>query len=175
VVLSEYGFKAECMKIEALLLESKTMHVLGVDIPLREAHEALAKRYGVPLITVEELATFGEGMWLEPQPLPTEKLDMIDPPGLITRLPPAARPSYYHTYVGSYTVSRNTSPQHINSQPPPEPRWLIWLRQTCYLMGALNIAWIVLVLVAGDPTWLLAINVFAALLCLWPLLKRKDS
>lgn len=58
VILCEYGFRAQYMKLEALVLEEETIEVFGFPISAREAHEKLARRYGVPLLLPTEVRAF---------------------------------------------------------------------------------------------------------------------
>lgn len=58
VILCEYGFKAQYMKLEALVLEQETTEVFGFPVCVREAYEKLARRYGVPLLVPAQIAEF---------------------------------------------------------------------------------------------------------------------
>ena len=61
VILCEYGFKAQYMKLEALVLEQETIEVFGFPVPVRGAHEKLARRYGVPLLVPDQVEAFVRG------------------------------------------------------------------------------------------------------------------
>jgi hypothetical protein len=58
VILCEYGFKAQYMKLEALVLEQETIEVFGFPVSVREAHEKLARRYSVPLLMPAQVVEF---------------------------------------------------------------------------------------------------------------------
>lgn len=58
VILCEYGFKAQYMKLEALVLAQETVNVLGFPVSVKEAHEKLARRYGVPLLSRFQIDVF---------------------------------------------------------------------------------------------------------------------
>ena len=72
VVLYEYGFKAQYMKLEALVLEEETIEVFGFSVCVREAHEKLARRYGVPLLVPAQVGAFlrERGAVFETRPIP---------------------------------------------------------------------------------------------------------
>lgn len=58
VILCEHGFKAQYMKLEALVLEQETIDVFGFSVCVRDAHQKLARRYGVPLLMPAQVPAF---------------------------------------------------------------------------------------------------------------------
>ena len=60
VILCEYGFKAQYVKLEALVVEEEMIEVFGSRVCVRKAHEKLAKRYGVPLLLPPEVTSFSK-------------------------------------------------------------------------------------------------------------------
>lgn len=60
IVLAQYGFRAEYMKIEAFLLNKLSISVFGSEVSIAVAYEAMAKRYGVPLLDPQEVPSFCE-------------------------------------------------------------------------------------------------------------------
>lgn len=61
-VLSERGFRSERARIEAFVSVSPEIQALGYPVSIRPAQEALASRYGVPLLGVEDIGPF---LWAE--------------------------------------------------------------------------------------------------------------
>jgi hypothetical protein len=57
-IRSEYGFRAEYMKLEALIMEHAERSFWGTTLDLRNAHQSLAKKHGVPLIKSYEVSAF---------------------------------------------------------------------------------------------------------------------
>lgn len=80
VIRHEYGFRAEYMRLEAIILERETMEHFGATVGLKGAHKNLADRHGVPLIKPEEVSAFVQlsgGTVLEPEPAPPEERDAV--------------------------------------------------------------------------------------------------
>ena len=58
VILCEYGFRAQYMKLEALVLDEVVGNGLDSSGSVREAHEELAWLYGVPLLFPAQVEAF---------------------------------------------------------------------------------------------------------------------
>jgi hypothetical protein len=58
IIRCEYGFRAEYMRVEAFIMEHAERSFWGTTVDFRGAYEALAKKYGVPLIKSYEVSAF---------------------------------------------------------------------------------------------------------------------
>lgn len=75
IIRSEYGFKAEHMRLEAIIQEDKNLKrdFWTAHATAGPAYKALANKHGVPLIKPEEVSAFVQlsgGTVLEPDPVP---------------------------------------------------------------------------------------------------------
>lgn len=60
VILCEYGFRSQYMKLEALVLEQETIEVFGFPVCVREAFKKLSGSYRVPLLSTTEVEAFSK-------------------------------------------------------------------------------------------------------------------
>lgn len=184
VVLSEYGFKAEYMKLEAIVAEEATVALWGATVGLKGAHRVLARRYGVPLIEPGEVAAFCEerGAVLAPDPLPEE-----ESPHVLARHLSQQVITSSHIWHGSLSPMLHPAPV-----PPPPPPPSFWARQLVPLEGrvgfvldllhCLLFAWngffLGRSLVSDGPWWLIFVSLLG-LIVLVPgvvrMWKRRDA
>lgn len=109
VVEHEMGFRAEYMRLEAVIMETEEATVLGSRVSLEAAHRELAERYGVPLIIPAEVESFLRelgGTVLERRVVGTE----FEP-----------SPRAANLFANNYVASSPSYPKWL-SAPPPVPR-----------------------------------------------------
>ena len=112
VIRSEYGFRAEYMKVEAFILEYPKRSYWGTSVDFTEAHESLAKKHGVPLIKSFEVSAFmglSGGSVMECEELPS--MLPVDSYDLKTRAY-NSRPLPY-PYPGTFNFQVSTPPRYV--------------------------------------------------------------
>lgn len=118
VIRAEYGFKAQYMRLEAIILERETMEHFGATVGLEGAHKNLADRHGVPLIKPEEVSAFVQlsgGTVLEPEPAPPEEPAVS---AIFPIYPPSSSANITPSKLASTQVAREVARQFA-AMPPP--------------------------------------------------------
>jgi hypothetical protein len=128
IIRCEYGFRAEYMKLEALIIEHAERSFWGTTLDMREAYRSLAERHGVPLIKSYEISAFmglsgGSVLECEETPLrPITDASVVDASGFtwaIKAYQPTRYVVAYHSDYRSEDGSRRSWVEYSDGTTEP--------------------------------------------------------
>lgn len=82
LIMHEFGFRAQCSRVEAIVVAHETVPLLGMEISIMDAYLDISNTYDVPLIGIDDIEDFGRSTGLavldrQHQPPPEHKGGLV--------------------------------------------------------------------------------------------------